>query len=509
MMEKSMQPLQLRIRFLSVCVLFSGLLFSQETHNLTLPKCQQIATRNNYQLRTLQEDFRIAEYELKAAINRFKTNVELRLTAPDYSETISSLQDSTGTNYFPIKQASYSGNVRINQPLPTDGQVYISSGVYRIEDYYKNEQSTRLNTRIGLEQPIEALYAYNNIQSALRMARLNYELSSRRLTRARLDLNYQIAQAYYGLLQAFEREKIARQTLNLQEETYELARNKYRAGVIAEVEALQMEVDLGEAVNSYDLAVAARQEAANRLKQLLAIDLSDSLKVASELDYPVVTVNLDTALTYGLKNRLEIREREISREQSKIDIKSTKVRHQITGSISAYYDFIGVDQRADDFPLSHNFENAWQELKRRPGNRGVALTINIPLWDWGVNKARVQAAEARLRKARMALKEEKITVERDIRNSVNEVRSSLKRLQLLEKNVQVAERSFNISRERFANGDINSQALALDRNRLSQAYNSRLSALITYKLALSDLKRKTFYDFQGKREITGSSSPGM
>ena len=72
---------------------------------------------------------------------------------------------------------------------------------------------------------------------------------------------------------------------------------------------------------------------------------------------------------------------------------------------------------------------------------------------------------------------------------------------MLEKNIDIAERSFMISKNRFANGEINSQSLALDRNRLSQAYQSRLSALIDYKLLLQDITRKTFFDFVNNKEI--------
>jgi len=78
--------------------------------------------------------------------------------------------------------------------------------------------------------------------------------------------------------------------------------------------------------------------------------------------------------------------------------------------------------------------------------------------------------------------------------------SSLKRLQLLEKNIVVAEKSFEITRQRFSDGDVDSQGLALERKRLNNAYTSHLSAYTSYQLILSDLMRKTFYDFQ-KNEL--------
>jgi outer membrane protein TolC len=481
--------------------ILAGRSFSQTVYMLTLDDCRKIAAEKNFQMKTLKEDFKIAGFELKAAVNRFKTQVSLDLTVPDYTENISSLQDSAGIHYFPVKQAAWSGNLQLSQPLPTDGNIYVRAGAYHIRDFYKKDHSVRLNTRLGLEQPLEAFYSYNRIKSSLRLAELNYEMSRRRLTRARLDVNYTISQAFYNLHLALERAGISAQTLALQTESYALAQNKYKAGVIAEVEALQMEVDLGEAQNDYDMAITNCHEQEGNLKQLLAIALQDSLKIIADLTYEVIGIDLDTALKYGLKNRLEIREREIQTEQSKINIASVKVNQHITGRISAYYDLVGVRQEDEVVALNNTFDSAWDEMKRRPGNRGIALFIEIPLLDWGVNRAKTKAAIAELNQANMSLENEKVNVERDIRATVTRLTSSLKRLQLLEKNVTVAERSFAISKQRFANGDINSQSLALDRNRLSQAYHSRLNALIDYKLLLADLTRKTFYDFEAKREI--------
>jgi hypothetical protein len=55
--------------------------------------------------------------------------------------------------------------------------------------------------------------------------------------------------------------------------------------------------------------------------------------------------------------------------------------------------------------------------------------------------------------------------------------------------------------QRFTDGDIDSQALALERNRLNNAYNSHLRAYINYQLMQAELMRKTFYDFQRNEAI--------
>jgi outer membrane protein TolC len=139
----------------------------------------------------------------------------------------------------------------------------------------------------------------------------------------------------------------------------------------------------------------------------------------------------------------------------------------------------------------------------RPGSFGVGLTVNIPIIDWGENKAKVHSAQATLRQNQYQMDAEKVSIERDIRTTVDRLQSSLRRLQLLEKNVTVAEKSFEISRQRYANGDIDSQAMALERERLNNAYISRLESYINYKLLLSDIMRKTFFDFEKNKSMIG------
>jgi hypothetical protein len=67
--------------------------------------------------------------------------------------------------------------------------------------------------------------------------------------------------------------------------------------------------------------------------------------------------------------------------------------------------------------------------------------------------------------------------------------------------VKVAEKSFDITLQRYADGDIDSQSLALERNRMNTAYTSHLNAYINYQLSLADLMRKTFYDFRNQTLI--------
>jgi outer membrane protein len=179
-----------------------------------------------------------------------------------------------------------------------------------------------------------------------------------------------------------------------------------------------------------------------------------------------------------------------------MEIRKRKADRRINGNVLLNYNFIGVDKSNLSIPIETSIDNTWRNLTSRRGSFGVGLTINVPIVDWGENRAKVHSAEATLKQNQIAQDASKVSIERDIRTTVARLQSNLRRLQLLEKNVTVAEKSFEISRQRYANGDIDSQAMALERERLNTAYLSRLESFINYKLLLSDVMRKTFFDFE-------------
>ncbi|NJK86356.1 MAG: hypothetical protein HC906_10690 [Bacteroidales bacterium] len=166
------------IKFYILClfsVVFSGLNgWSQDqVYNLDLQSSIDIALEKSFDMKILRADLAESKYNLQTAVRRFRTHLDLDITLPDYSESIGELRDSTGLSYFPVKQFKYSSNLNLWQALPTDGRVYVSSGFTNTDDLRVGEEEKlfRLNTRIGIQQPLEALYSYSEIRSSLKRAR--------------------------------------------------------------------------------------------------------------------------------------------------------------------------------------------------------------------------------------------------------------------------------------------------------------------------------------------------
>ncbi len=481
-----------------VLILFSlvSLHTNAENYDLDLQKSIEIAKKKSLNMMQLDQDLKMAGYNLKAATSRFKTHITLNFVSPSYTETIRQFEDSSGISFYPIKQLNYQGNLNINQPLPTDGYVYIRSGVSNYDDYFSDLRSTYLNTRLGFVQPLDAFYGYNAIKSSFKQAELAFERANKQFKREELNLIYMVSSAFYNLLSVQKSTEIARLDLERQTEAYQIAKNKYEAGLIREVDALQMEVDLAESQNNLAMALVNQSSSMNYFKELTGLELSDSVSLSSDLNYEPVIIDVEKAVAMAKANRLEIREQEIQLELNKLNIKQQRAAGLPQADLTAYYEKAGYSSQDINTNFSKSIQNSYNDFLNRPQNFGVGLNVSIPIFDWGENRALVNAAKSRMKQTELQKKEVERSIEREVRNLVADLNSSLSRLQLLEKSLVIAKKSFDITRQRFSDGDIDSQALALERNRLNNAYNTHLRAYINYQLQLADIMRKTFYDFR-------------
>lgn len=476
---------------------------------LTLQDAIGIALEKSYDMKALSLQMVQSEQGLVAARNSFKTNVSMNLDTPSWSESFSPVRMPNALPvYNNIGSMSFRGRFNITQPLPTNGNITLSSQFTRTkETTYLADSKDNLrrsdflsSLTLRFTQP---LFTINRIKLDLKNAELNYENATRSKTRRQLDIIYNVTQSFFDLYRETRNFEIATEDVDQQAKTTEVAKKKFEAGLIAEVQYLQMEVDLAEANDRLVSAQASLKRQNEAFKQLIGLESNENVGVKSGFDYTHFDIDTDKAVQEGLNNRSEIRENEITIEQLKISVKEVNAQNAIHGDLSASYDFTGVS----DSDLSYNtssydlFNSSWVDLRRRPRNRGVSFTLTVPIWDWGVNEARVRSAEARLKDAEFRLAEMKKTVERSITDVVTQVRDAENRIEISKRRQELAQKTFDISLERFNIGEITADQLAQDRARLSSAKMAYLTAYINYQLATANLKRNTLWDFAANSPV--------
>jgi outer membrane protein TolC len=486
---------------------------TQDVQVLTLDEALDIALNRSYSIQNLQQYVIGAERNLWAAKAGYRTNIRSTLSSPAYDEGFR-LVEVVGENAVAKQYGSFQvrGTLDITQPMPW---IPLGGGdlIFRSEAYQLNSWTPSLtNPDIDLKSNKfytslsvifnKPLFTINNVALELKQAELNYERQTKYFKREELNLVYSVTSSFFQLYRLSQQFEINQEKVARQEEIYQTTKNKFDAGLIAEVDAMQAEVDLIQYKNDLKTSEGRMKEQEAAFKQLIGLPLHPRVKVITELELKPVQVNVEEAVRLALQNRSEIVEQQIDIENQKINIRQTDAQVSIKGSLMGYYTLAGFSDPtlAYGAATADLIRSSWEVLKQTP-NRGFTFNLEIPIFDWGRNRAQVEAAEATLTRNELELDNLYITIEREVRDVVRQVYEAYDRVEMLAKSKEVSERSFEISLQRFANGDITSTDLARATDQLNTAKLSYLSAYHDYKVALADLKRKTLYDFEKGRSL--------
>jgi outer membrane protein TolC len=193
----------------------------------------------------------------------------------------------------------------------------------------------------------------------------------------------------------------------------------------------------------------------------------------------------------------------------KIEVDRAKRVREFQGNISAYYDLTGISTLGAG-TTAQLVKSSFDNIHNRPPNRGVALTLSVPIYDWGRGSAKVKQAKFNLQSKELAKENLEVTIRREVREIIRSVDESSQQLIIHQKNLDLARQTYRISQMRFENGDISNQDLTLEQERLATIQLDYLDAFIGYQLSVNNLKRKTMWDFENnvsyvmKSEVKGN-----
>jgi outer membrane protein TolC len=474
---------------------------AQEHRILTLEESLNIALGQSHQVKQLEQSLINSRMSLKAAEASFKSNGELVFSSlPNFQQTERQTPLPGGAFVFDQqKYMSLQAEVYVNQPVAaTDGIFSLVGSLQRFQQFGTFDEfietpvgpttiSRRDPTdyspqlRLQFRQP---LFTLNQLKIGYRRADLNLENTLQSYSRSQLDLIFNVTTNFYNLFRVQRQMEIDRTQVEQSENAYRLARLKEQAGLLPEVEVLRLEVDLANARNTAANSEAGLQRVEDAFKVFIGVPIEEPVSASTDLAYRPVTVSLEKALSEALQRRTELRSDEIAVELSEINVRETDALSEVKGELLLSY---GIFNRRD------KFEEAFQDFSN---DRRAIFSLTMPLWDWGRNGAQVQAAQASLETNRLTKQNRVDLIKQEIRDAVRNLQSAQQRIEITQRSEELAEKSYKISLLKFQNGDLSSQDLSLEQTRLTQARTNSLNAVIDYKQALSDLRRKTLWDFE-------------
>ncbi len=382
-------------------------------------------------------------------------------------------------------------NLSISKPITqTDGRISLNNR-FGYRDNFSEAQDVRLKTYsnnlfLQFDQPI---FTYNRNKLQLKELELNLENAQLSNAMQLLTLERNVTQSFYSFYQAQNGLEIAQDEYDNQQVSFEITRNKVEADLLAEEELYQAQLNLASSRSTLQNQQVTLDNAADDFKLLLGLDLTEQIEVKVDINFITQQVDLNKAIQYGLEQRMELRQRSIDIERSQFELVRTNALNEFKGSISLSMGIFG-----DNTDVPGVYESPTT-------NPRVALSFNIPLWDWGEKKARLAAANANLDITKIDLENEKNNIVINIRKVYRNLQNLETQIEIAQQNVKNAELTYEINLERYRNGDLTSMDLNQFQNQLSDKKSELANALINYKIELLNLKIQSLFDFETNQPV--------
>lgn len=460
--------------------------------SMTLDDALNYSIENSPELRRALMNLRRYEFSLNAQRASLKSKFSLTLNPVSYNRN--RYFENRLSEWYTNESFSTSGTFSISQPIIWTGATVslnnrfgwqnnkssITGGIDNDNRAFSND------LYLSITQP---LFRYNRIKFDLKSIELDYENALINYALQRLNLENSITNHFYNVYTAQNSLEISLAELKDAEANYNVIKNKVDADLSSKDELYQAELNLATARSTVDNRIVSLENAKDDFKKILGITLDTNIEIIAQVSAQPVTIDLGKAITNALNSRLELKQRDISRTELDLQMKQIKETNSFNGELSLSIGITGDNERLGD-------------IYRTPTNNPrVALSFNVPIFDWGERKARIKAQEIAIEMHNLETDEEKKAIEIAIRKSYRNLNNLLTQISIAEQSVKNAQLTYDLNAERYRNGELTGMEMNQFQTQLSNKKMSYVSTIIEYKKELLNMKILTLYDFENDKAI--------
>ena len=469
----------------------------EQVRILTLDDAIQYAIENSPDMIVQRISLEQSRLNLKKQEARQKASFTVRLSP--YTYTRDSQLDSSSNEWYTSESTSSSASLDISQPIVvTNGTLSLSNSFnykHSLSDLASakergTDESTSYRPNFTLKYT-QSIFHYNEqkmeivqLERSLQTTELNY-------VSRYMSMEQNITKSYYSLYESKNDLEIAKDDLAQSEDSYKLTQNKVDAGLLAQSELSQAYVTLLNAQLTYENKVQDYEDSKDTFKMDLGLPLDDDFDIELDIEPNPIDIDVDFAVATALENNISLKTTAISLLNAEDDIIVSASENSFSGDISLSYGLGGTGKATE-------MGDAFDDMTK---SQSVGLTLDIPIWDWGV-------ADISLRNSELSLESDKIDAEDARKQLIITVRQSCRSLEKLQRQYEIslltfenAELTYNISYEQYSNGELSAMDLEDQRTQLTEARQSVTSYLLSYRNELLSLKSNTLYDFEKDQPV--------
>ncbi|SFE49928.1 TolC family protein [Thermoflexibacter ruber] len=479
------------IKKLLLCLWIFASTQTQAQRQLTLKQVIDIAKGESPSALVAKNTKNNRYWQYRTFQSNYKPQLVLRGTLPNFNRAINPITLPDGQVAF-INQSFAQNNLTLGlrQVISaTGGAIWVNTGLQRLDILGDNRSTSFLATPafISFEQP---LFVFNELLWDKKIEPLRYEESQKKYSEDIEVLSVRATGLFFDLLLSQITMDLAKKNLANNDTIYRIAQGRYEMGRIAENELLQLELGVMNASQQLSQAQLDFQNNLLSLKNFLGnrANLGDFTLVAPE-EIPTFEIDEQVALEQAKANReryISFKRRILESERQVAQARGDNgIDINITGSI-------GFTNRAASFGEAYaNVQN--QQI--------FNIGLQIPILDWGRQKARIQTALANEEVTKSIVSQDVLAFEQEVLQKVRQFKILREQLQVSKRSDEVAQKSYDIAQNRYLIAKITINELINILKAKDDAKRQYLTSLRSFWSAYYELRQLTLYDFEKKETI--------
>jgi outer membrane protein TolC len=420
-----------------------------------------------------------------------RPQIEMRGNAANLNRGIIPVTLPDGTTQL-VSQAQNQSDVGlfVSQKIPlTGGTLSVGSIASRIDQFADNNKARFYQTTPLLVSLQQDLFKPRNLVWDEKAQSLQASVAERAYLEAREDVAGNISGAFFDLYAGEMSVKNATANVSVNDTLYTLNKGRFEVGKIGENDLLKSELQLLRARASFEDAKVQRDRAEAALRRQLVYPAGQPLKIVTPDAIPTLEADPEVAVQQALRNASVMEQGVLDQTQARRGMTAARLNNRFNASLIASF---GFNQHAT------GFSQAYQSLL---GKQSATVGINMPMLQWGVGSAQIEAARADEQRVEANNKSRRDVLAEDARFSVIQLQQAQRNLLIAAKADTVSAKQFEVARNRYIIGKISNTDLYNAQNDKDQANLAYVQALRTYWTAYYHLRRVTLYDFATKAPL--------
>jgi outer membrane protein TolC len=475
--------------------------------SLSLDDVVKLALDRNLDIAVQRLNPQINDLSVSAIQATYNPSLTSVASHQDQTQTITSLfQVATSGGAITTGTTTY--NAGIAQNLPWGGgnyQVALNNNRLSTDSKYAYYDPQYQSVWSGTyNQPLLQGFRINSTRQQLAVTKINRDVSDVQLRGLIVNTLSNVRNAYWELVYAVQSVEVAKQSLDLANKLVEDNQTKVQIGTLAPIDVVQAQSEAATRRQALVTAESTRRTDELALKKLIVSGREDptwnaKLDPADRPEFQPAAIDVEAAVRRALGERTDVAIAQKSVASNDVTLKYLRDQLLPQANLQVMYGLQGIGGPVL-LPTNGVFGGPTSTIPGGIGDAYTALFGNrYPEWNVQLNfsyplghssqEASVARARVQLTQVQAQMKQIELQVASEVTNDAINVQNTIEAVQAAQAARELAQRKLEAEQSKFEVGMSTNYFVVQAQRDLSDAQNSELRAVLSYRQALVEFER--------------------